>query len=144
MAFGDIDNDGDQDLLEEMGGWFESDVAPSVLFKNPGHGNHFITLRLEGRRSNRSAIGARLKVHLAMAPGGRDVYLTAGTGGSFGGNSLQQEIGLGAATGIEAIQVTWPATGEVQMFRDVAMDRVYRVVEGETGLQPVTVKVLSF
>ena len=40
--------------------------------------------------------------------------------------------------------MTWPATGEVQMFRDVAMDRVHRVVEGEAGLQPVTVKVLRF
>ena len=144
VAFGDLDNDGDQDILEEMGGWFESDMAPHVLFRNPGHGHHWITLRLEGRRSNRSAIGARIKVRLMTARGGRDVYLTAGTGGSFGGNSLQQEIGLGAATGIEAIQVTWPATGEVQMFRDVAMDRVYRVVEGEAGLQPVTVKVLRF
>ena len=144
VAFGDLDNDGDQDILEEMGGWFESDMAPHVLFRNPGHGHHWITLRLEGRRSNRSAIGARIKVRLMTARGGRDVYLTAGTGGSFGGNSLQQEIGLGAATGIEAIQVTWPATGEEQMFRDVAMDRVYRVVESEAGLQPVTVKVLSF
>src|SRR3989442_5067194 len=64
VAFGDIDNDGDQDILEEMGGWYESDIAPHVLFQNPGHDNHWITLRLEVRRANRSAIGARVKVHV--------------------------------------------------------------------------------
>ena len=104
----------------------------------------WITLRLEGRRSNRSAIGARVKVHVRTVRGGRDIYVTGGTGGSFGGNSLQQEVGLGAAMAIEAIEVTWPATGEVQVFRDIAMDRVYRVVEGDPSLAPVQVKVLSF
>ena len=127
-----------------MGGWFESDTAPHVLFKNPGHGHRFITLRLEGRRSNRSAIGARITVHLKTAAGGRDVHVTAGTGGSFGGNSLQQEIGLGSATAIESIQVSWPASGETQVFRDLAMDRVYRIVEGETAATPVVVKEPSF
>ena len=144
VAFGDIDNDGDQDILEEMGGWYESDVAPHVLFRNPGHGNRFITLRLEGRRSNRSAIGARIKVRVATARGARDVHVTCGSGGSFGGSSLQQEIGLGAATGIEAIEVRWPATGEAQVFRDVAMDRVYRIVEGDPALGPEKVGVITF
>ncbi len=143
VAFGDVDNDGDQDILEEMGGWFESDTAPHVLFKNPGHGHHWITLRLEGRRSNRSAIGARVRVHLRTAAGERDVYATGGTGGSFGGNSLQQEIGLGEATGIETIEVRWPASGTTQLFRDVAMDRVYRVIEGEAAPAPVEAKVLG-
>ncbi len=143
VAFGDIDNDGDQDILEEMGGWYESDVAPHVLFKNPGHGNRFITLRLEGRRSNRSAIGARIKVRVRTARGARDIHVTCGWGGSFGGSSLQQEIGLGAATAIEAIEVKWPATGEVQVFREVAPDRVYRIVEGDPVLAPVQVKIVS-
>ncbi len=145
VAFGDIDNDGDQDILEEMGGWFESDTAPSVLFRNPGHGNHDITLRLEGRRSNRSAIGARIRVRVATPAGRpRDIYATCGTGGSFGGNSLQQEIGLGAATAIESIEVRWPATGENQVFRAVAMDRVDRLIEGEPSLVPVAVTPVPF
>ena len=92
-----------------MGGWFESDVAPSVLFMNPGHGNHYITLRLEGRRSNRAAIGARVRVRVTPPAGSRDIYTTCGTGGSFGGNSLLQEIGLGDARAIESIEVRWPA-----------------------------------
>ncbi|MEK7799183.1 MAG: ASPIC/UnbV domain-containing protein, partial [Acidobacteriota bacterium] len=61
-----------------------------------------------------------------------------------GGSSLQQEIGLGAATGIEVIEVRWPATGEVQVFRDVAMDRVYRIVEGDPALVPEKVRVITF
>ena len=143
VAFGDLDGDGDQDILEEMGGWFESDVAKSVLFRNPGHGNHFVTLRLQGRQSNRSAIGARIKVHVATARGPRDIYLTEGWGGSFGGSSLQQEIGLGAASAIEAIEVKWPA-GSTQVFREVAMDKVYGIIEGEAALRPVQVGVIPF
>jgi len=144
VALGDIDNDGDQDILEEMGGWFESDMAPTVLFMNPGHGNHFVTLRLEGRRSNRSAIGARLKVRVTTLAGPRDIYSTGGTGGSFGGNSLQQEMGLGRATSIDSIEVRWPATGATQVFRDAALDRVYRIVEGDPALAPVTVTAVDF
>ena len=119
-------------------------MAPSVLFRNPGHGNHFITLRLEGRQSNRSAIGARLKVRVTTPAGPRDIYATGGTGGSFGGNSLQQEIGLGRATAIESIEIRWPSTGATQVFRDAALDRVYRIVEGDPALAPVTVTAVDF
>ncbi len=140
VAFGDIDNDGDQDVFEAMGGWFEGDIAYNVLYKNPGHGNHWVTLRLEGRRSNRSAIGTRIKVTLETPRGPRDIHATVTWGGSFGGSSLQQEIGLGDATGIRTLEVRWPASGIVQTFRDVAMDRVWLVVETESRLDPVAVR----
>jgi hypothetical protein len=134
VAFGDIDNDGDQDIFEQMGGFYEADVAQNVLYENPGHGNRWITLKLEGRRSNRSAIGTRIRVRVTTPTGKRDIHATVGWGGSFGGNSLQQEIGLGDAISIVAIEVSWPATGKVQIFRDVEPDRVYRIVEGEDRL----------
>ena len=60
VSFGDLDNDGDQDLHVTMGGFFSGDVFPNAMFLNPGHGNRWITLRLEGTRSNRAAIGARI------------------------------------------------------------------------------------
>ena len=140
VAFGDFDNDGDQDIFEVIGGAFDADVGVSVLFLNPGHGNHWITLRVEGRRSNRAAIGTRIRVRVSTGKGSRDIYAVVGSGGSFGGNSLQQEIGLGRATAIETIEVMWPATGEKQTFRDAALDRVYKIVEGEPALMPVPVK----
>jgi len=140
VAFGDIDNDGDQDVFEEMGGFFDGDVAQNVLYKNPGHGHHWVTLRLEGRRSNRSAFDVRIKVRVRTAGGPRDIHALGGTGGSFGCNSLQQEIGLGDATGIESIEVRWPASGEIQVFREPTMDTTFRVVEGEPALTSVAVR----
>ncbi len=138
IAFGDLDNDGDQELFAQMGGAYEGDVARSVLFENPGHGNHWITLRLEGVRSNRAAIGARIKVSLQTDSGAGEVFATVSSGGSFGANSLQQEIGLGRASAIRTLEITWPATGTTESFTDVAMDRVYRVREGEGVLVPDT------
>jgi hypothetical protein len=141
VAMGDIDNDGDLDVFEEMGGWYQADTAHATLYRNPGHPTRWITLRLEGRRSNRSAIGARIRVRTTLPEGGaRDIYAVVGSGGSFGGNSLQAEIGLGKARGIEEIAVTWPATGRTDVYRDVAVDRIYRLVEGESKLQPLSLK----
>jgi hypothetical protein len=140
IGFGDIDNDGDQDLFAEMGGFYEIDVFPDALYENPGHGNHWVTLRMEGRRSNRPAIGARIRVRVRTPAGERDIYTTVESGGSFGGNSMQQEIGLGDARAIEFVEVKWPATGEVQTFRDVPLDRTYHLVEGEAALRPLTLK----
>jgi len=144
VAFGDIDNDGDQDLFVELGGFFKVDVAFSVLFENPGSPHRWITLRLRGTRSNRSAIGARIRVNVRTPSGMRAIHRTVGTGGSFGGNSLQQEIGLGDAVSIESIVVTWPVTGERQAFRDVAPDRVYSIVEGRGDLEEVPAPTFRF
>jgi len=140
ISFGDIDNDGDQDIYEVMGGAYEGDIAQNVLFVNPGHGNHWMTLRLEGRRSNRSAIGARIKICSGAGAARRCVYSTVGSGGSFGASSLQQEIGLGGAERIDVIEVSWPTTGRTQTFHDVAVDRIYSLIEGEAALRPVQAK----
>jgi hypothetical protein len=129
IAFGDIDGDGDQDIYAVMGGWYTSDGFRNALFMNPGHGNHWLTLRLEGVRSNRSAIGARIKVTLPPGAPQREIHVTAGTGGSFGSSSLQQEIGLGSATEVESIEVTWPATGKKQTLLKLKVDQVVRIRE---------------
>ncbi|MGH9630613.1 MAG: FG-GAP repeat domain-containing protein, partial [Bryobacteraceae bacterium] len=55
ISFGDLDNDGDQDVYAVMGGAFPGDAFRNVLFANPGHGNSWITLDLIGTRSNRDA-----------------------------------------------------------------------------------------
>ena len=137
VSFGDLDHDGDQDLHVVIGGAFDGDVFQNSLLENPGHGNHWITLRLEGTDSNRSAIGARLTVTVATEAGERAIHRTVSTGGSFGASSLQSEIGLGQATGITAIEVLWPATGQVQRFEDVMMDRAFVIREGADGPQTI-------
>ena len=57
VAFGDIDHDGDQDVYQVMGGAFEGDLARNTLFENPGHGNEWVILSLEGKTSNHSGMG---------------------------------------------------------------------------------------
>ena len=136
VAFGDWDHDGDQDVYAVMGGAFFGDVFPNAFFENPGHGNHWISLRLEGVQSNRSAIGARIRVKTRTASGTRVIHSTVSTGGSFGSSSLRREIGLASAEGIESIDVTWPS-GHTQHFSDVAMDRAYGLWEDATTLSSI-------
>lgn len=137
VAFGDADNDGDQDIFSQIGGAFTGDRFWSVFFENPGHGNDWITLRLRGVKANRSAVGARIRTRVTTAAGTRDIYNTVSSGGSFGANSLQQEIGLGRGAAIESIQIKWPGSGTVQEFKGpIAVNRIYEIVEGQPGLGP--------
>jgi len=137
IAFGDVDNDGDQDIYAVMGGAYSGDVFADALFENPGSENHWLTLRLVGESSNRSAIGARIQVRLETDEGGRDVHVTVGTGGSFGASSLQQEIGLGRATAIEWVSVKWPGETFPRHYADLPLDRI--VVLRQTESRPLVV-----
>jgi hypothetical protein len=140
VAFGDIDNDGDEDVFEEMGGAAAGDNYPSVLYENPGHGNHWITLELEGVKTNRAAFGARVNVTVKTLTGLRHIYRTVGYGSSFGGNPLRQHIGVGKVDRVAEIEVAWPTSKLVQKFRDLPVDRVYRLREGASALTQVTYK----
>ena len=131
VAFGDVDNDGDQDLLHQLGGFFPGDAFGNALFENPGFGGRWITLRLRGTGANGFGVGARIAVTIREAGRRRTVHALGGSGGSFGGSSLQQEIGLGQAEGIEEILVRWPGSGTVDRISGPALDRFYEVVEGE-------------
>ena len=137
VAFGDIDNDGDQDLFHQLGGFYPGDAFGNALFENPGSGNAWVTLRLEGRSANRFGVGARIAVRVREPEGTRTIHVLAGSGGSFGGSSMQQEIGLGRAVAIEAIQIRWPGSDTRQRFEDVAPNRIYRIVEGEAELEAI-------
>jgi hypothetical protein len=111
VAFADIENDGAQDIYEVLGGAFPGDIFPNALFQNPGNGNDWISLKLEGTRANRSAIGARIHVTLAGRTGTRSLFRTVGSGGSFGASPLEQEIGLGCLERRRRdfeIEITWP------------------------------------
>jgi hypothetical protein len=143
VAFGDVDNDGDQDILHQLGGFFPGDAFANALFENPTHTaesadtTSWITLLLEGRRANAFGVGARIEVRVREADRVRSIHILAGSGGSFGGSSLRQEIGLGAAEAIEAIVVRWPGSGTLDTLTEPVKDRAYRLVEGSGALVPV-------
>lgn len=134
-AFADFDNDGDQDVYMNMGGAYSGDNYRNVLFQNPGSTNRWLTLKLEGVKASRAALGARIKVNVATAAGPRAIYRWIGPGGSFGVNPLRAEIGLGAARSVESVEILWPGTAEAQVLRGIEPNRAYRIREG-TG-QPI-------
>jgi hypothetical protein len=130
VAVGDIDGDGDEDILQVLGGEFPGDIFPRALFINPGNKNHWLALDLVGTKTNRSALGARIAVEVETPRGPRTLHTVVSTGGSYGGSTLAQEIGLGDATGIKQVEIVWPGSG-LQRFSDVSLDHSYRMVEGE-------------
>ena len=142
IAFGDIDNDGDQDIFAQMGGFAPDDTFANALFLNPGTPNHWLTVRLVGVQSNRFGVGARIRVDINDAGQERSIHLVSGGGGSFGASSLQEEIGLGQAARIRELEIWWPASGVRQTFRDLPVDEVIEITEGQESyrtlkLQPV-------
>ncbi len=132
IAFADLEGTGSEDVFEEMGGALPGDTYQSVLYHNPGNGNHSITLTLEGVNTNRAAFGVRIDAGVADAAGIRHIYRTVGYGSSFGGNPLRQHIGLGAATRVDTLTVTWPASHTSQEFKSLKADASYRLREGGT------------
>jgi hypothetical protein len=133
VAFADFDHDGDQDVFIEVGGAYLADTFWNALFKNPGFGNHWIALKLIGTESNRCAIGARIRVEIEENGSRRSVYKWVNSGGSFGGNSLRQQIGLGSAQRIEVLEVYWPTSGKTDRIEGLPIDCFLEVTEGGTS-----------
>ncbi len=135
IAFADLDRDGDTDVFAEMGGAFPGDAFGNALFRNPGFGNHWVTLKLLGVRSNRPGIGARIRCQISADGVSRSVYRHVNSGGSFGANPLRQTLGLGRATRIDVLEVSWPTSGRTQVFHDVAVDQTFEVREDRDELR---------
>ena len=137
-AFADLDRDGDQDVYMVMGGAYQGDRFTSVLFENPGvSANAWISLELEGRTANRSAIGARVEVVTAEANGTeRTIWRTVRTGGSFGAGSLTLQVGLGRAARVRELRIRWPDSARtVSTFPDLALNRAYHITQGEAPVR---------
>jgi hypothetical protein len=131
VSFADLDNDGDEDLFENLGGAVPGDKYNSVLFANPGHTNNWISIKLVGVKSNRAGIGAKIKLTLKGGPAGAIKYREVSSGGSFGASPLMQHIGIGKATRIASIEVTWPASRTRQEFKNVAPNQFIEIKELE-------------
>jgi hypothetical protein len=132
VACGDWRRCGSVDLFMEVGGATPGDQYHNVLFLNPGQGNHWLTVKLVGRKSNRPAIGARIKV-VTAGDHPLTVYRHVTSGSSFGANPLQQTIGLGRARSVATLEIHWPTSRTTQVFRDVAADQAVEVTEFATG-----------
>jgi hypothetical protein len=130
IAVGDVDGDGDQDIFAQMGGAFLADTAYSTLYRNPGTANGWVGLKLEGVRSNRGAIGARIAVTVETAEGElRTFHRTVSAGGSFGASPLRQHVGIGDARRIVSVEIRWPATGKTQTLTGIEPGRWHHVRE---------------
>src|SRR5207244_3992441 len=100
-------------------------AAPSLLKQAARSGNHWIGLKLAGSRSNRSALGAKVRV----LAGGRWQSDEVRSGGSYlSQNDMRLHFGLGASAQVDRIEIAWPS-GTRQTLRDVAADRVVAIEE---------------
>jgi hypothetical protein len=128
VTCGDWDRDGNVDLFIEVGGVVNGDRFHNVLFQNPGHGNNWLEVKLVGKKTNRAAIGARIK---AVTAGKNPliVFRRVGDRSSFGTNPLQQHIGLAKADSIETLEVYWPTSGTTQVFHGVKVNQAIEITE---------------
>ena len=143
VSFADFNRDGNQDIFEVIGGAFPGDTYMSSLLLNPGHPNHWLGLKLEGVKSNRSAIGARVRVDFDEPSGPRSIYRVVNSGTSFGDVPLELHLGLGPARAIRQVSIRWPS-GLEQQLAGLTLDSVYKLREGEKSPVQITVKSFAF
>ena len=134
IVFADLSRQGREDIIAEIGGAVPSDRHSMRIFENPANDNDWLNARLVGVKSNRSAIGAEIKVTVQdgnTAP--RFIYRTVGQTSSFGGNPFEQHIGLGHDAQSISLDVWWPASGTRQHFAGVEKDQYLEIKEFATS-----------
>jgi len=120
-AFGDVDNDGDVDVLV-----VNMNDRPTLLRNDSSPSNHWITLRLVGTKSNRDAIGARVRIDA----GGRSQTTSVRGDGSYLSHSdLRAHFGLREATRLDRVEIRWPS-GLVETATGLTANRFYVATEG--------------
>src|SRR5262245_53719743 len=140
VAFADFDNDGDDDVFASLGGAFLGDKYQDALFENPGHGGHWISLKLVGRTANRAAIGARIRV--VLEEDGRETQRTRSvtSGGSFGASPLMQHVGIGRTARLKRVEIDWPGAAAPQVLTGVPVDSWIEATQGEPGFKKLARK----
>jgi hypothetical protein len=123
-AAGDFDNDGDIDILINNNG-----ESPQLLRNDGGNSNHWLEILLIGTKSNRDAVGARVKVTAG------DLIQYDERKGGMSYQSAQDprlHFGLGSRTEVDELEVVWPS-GRVTKLGKVQTDQIIEIKEG-TGL----------
>ena len=121
-AFGDINNDGNVDVVMVNVG-----ALPTLLLNQGGNSNHRVLFKLSGTKSNRSAIGARVTVKAGKLVQFSEVR----AGGSYiSQNDPRLHFGLGTESRINEVEIKWP-NGKEEMLRDLPADFIYTIVEGQ-------------
>ncbi len=121
-AFGDYDNDGSIDIVV-----INMNDRPTLLRNETVSGNHWITVRLEGTKSNRDGIGGRIE----LDAGGHKQTSEVRSGGSYlSHNDMRAHFGIGSTDRVEQLQIRWPS-GLVETAKGLAVDRFYVAREGQ-------------
>jgi hypothetical protein len=123
LAVGDFDNDGGLDVLIS-----NNDAAPILLRNNVGRKNHWLGLRLVGRKANVDAIGARVTYQAGNLKRSR---MKVGGGSFLSSHDPRLVLGIGKRTMVDWVEVQWPQpSGLVERFEGLPMDRYVTIVEG--------------
>lgn len=142
VVFADFNQNGAQDVFQQMGGAYPVEAYNDALYENPGSQNGWIKIRLQGVRSNRAGVGARIRVDIDDGGGQRSIFRTVQGGGSFGSSSFTQHIGVGKAEEIKRLEIYWPASRIRQSFRSLPVNRLF--VIQEDAAEPATVELQPF
>jgi hypothetical protein len=121
LALADFDNDGQMDVIVE-----DLDGPPMLLHNAGMKGNHWVSLELAGTKSNRLAIGAKLKI---VAGGMTQTEEVRSGGGYLSQHDLRVHFGLGQAAKIDSVEIRWPS-GKVDTLTNLQVDKFYAVLEG--------------
>jgi hypothetical protein len=131
LAVGDLFNDGNMDVVIN-----NLDGAPVVLKNHGVAGRHWVSFELAGTKSNRLAIGARLKLVAAGITQTEEIH----SGGSYlSQNDLRVHFGLNQATKIDSLEIRWPS-GKVETLKDLEADRFYSALEGQGVVAPEKIR----
>jgi enediyne biosynthesis protein E4 len=127
LAVGDLFNDGNMDVVIE-----DLDGAPMLLRNHGVPGRHWVSFELDGTKSNRLALNARI----TLVAGGMTQTDEVHSGGSYlSQNDLRIHFGLGSATKIDKVEIHWPS-GLTETLKDLDADKYYNVLEGKGVVDP--------